>query len=589
MIRFDFDAVHYKKPHFHKTTRGIDSVIGFDTEAYRDGKTFMFCTSAGDVFKPADIPEQLFSRSYRNEQFGVWNLKYDSGAILHDLSPSARTRLRTQGKVNHNGFNYSYIPHKMLRIARKKNAVTFWDINNFYHSKLETAAEKYLGSHKKELDPKLFTRAYVKKNWSVISDYCLQDSHLVAELYQYFLKGLESIDLVPSNLYSTASVAFHYFKHNCKIIDVYRYWKYYKNVLRFACESYNGGKFEMYRRGRFEGVSYDINSAYPYEMANLLDISKAVVIRSDKYVSEASYGFVRCFIDNTECRHLSNSLKIGQLNIYPAGTFNTTITMQEYDYLKSIKVPVKILDGYWLLIQDKQRPYYKVVTHLYKMKNYYKTRDPRLYMIYKIMLNSFYGKMAQLIGQPDGSIKAGQAWNPIYASVITANVRIRLAQLTHEFGKDIYAVHTDSVITGRDVPKSYLGKRLGLWQKEDEGDGVIIACGIYSIGDKNKFRGIDVTKKTRWIPLLKKNGRTDKIKLRKQLVTSWVEANFRHKDECTNLFEMKSRTLDLNCDSKRIWLERTDAEKLLNGYQYSIPHVIVDSVKKDWILPPDNT
>ena len=575
MIKFDFERVEYNKPRFHRTLRSIDFIIGFDTETYKNGKPFMFCTSDGDTFTPDQIPSALFGKKYRSSNFGVWNLKFDAGSILTGVPRKNRTELRTKNRTVHGEYTYKYIPHKMLKISKGKRAVTFWNIQTFFQSSLEYAAQKYIGAGKDDIETKTFTKKYVVKNWERIEKYCIKDAMLVSKLYDYFLIGLEQIGIKPKNLYSTASISFHYFTLNSNIVDIWRYWQVYRDAVRCACESYAGGQFEIYRRGRFEGVSYDINSAYPYEIANLLDISHAIVYRSCQFENDADYGFMRVTVHNTAGHFIPCTIKSGPINIYPAGVFTTSITLNEYRYLMELDIKVDVHDAYYLYCQNKRRPYKKIIDKLYKMKQSYKGNDKRMYMISKIMMNSFYGKMLQLVELPDKRVRAGAGFNPFYASVITANTRIKCCRIANRYPKKIYAIHTDSVLLNDTLNSAETGKRLGDWEQDNEGDGLLIACGMYQHGDKTRYRGMNVRGKFSWVDLLSRAKDPYKVEIPITVVTSWVEANFRGKDETTNIFIKKNKYQNLNCDSKRVWLQKATVKRLLNGGQKSAPHIVM--------------
>ena len=575
MHNFDFAKIKYAFPRLSDSNKYIDQVIGFDTETMPDGSPFMFCTSTGDTYILSDIPQCLFTRQYRNKHFAVYNLKFDSGSILYNLTLEELNELRETNKVRSGGFKYNYIPHKCLRISKGKNAVTFWNISQYFNMSLENAGSKYLHIHKKPMRTKRFTRTVIKKLYNKIRAYCIQDAVMTAKLYEYMLVGLLKMNVRPSSLYSTASLAFTYFKSKGCIYNVWNFWKYHRDILQYACESYAGGKFEIYKRGRFNGVLYDINSAYPYEMSKFWDVSKAVVIKSSVFLKDSTYGFIRVLIDNSKMYSLPCPYKSGVLSIYPAGRYYATITKEEYEYLQSIKIPVRVLSGVYLYIYNKVPAYHSIVNELYDRKTYYKHRDKRQYQLVKIILNGFYGKMAQLIQLPNGTVKAGLAWNPIYAAMITANTRIRLSKVYQENSKNVLAVHTDSVIMNRPLSGETLGDKLGQWQEVTQGEGVTVACGIYQIADKYALRGFNPVKETNLIKLLKRMKNRSKITVEHLDVKSWTSSVFRGKKELTNRFMVEQKIFDVNSERKRAWSTKTYGSKLLNSIETSSPFMVI--------------
>ena len=214
----EFIRIRFSKPYFSTNPKKLSKLRGFDTEAYTDGRPFMFCTSSGDVFVPGDIPDVLFSRKHRDTNFLTYNLKYDSGAILRHLPLPVLDRLRTDGDVIHDGIRYEYILHKMLRISRGKAHVRFWDVVQFYNMSLDRAARKYLGEGKLDPGTKAFTKEYVMKHWDDIAEYCVKDAQLTLKLGLYLIRKLEEYGVTVSNLYSQASVSFAWFSSNGKIV-----------------------------------------------------------------------------------------------------------------------------------------------------------------------------------------------------------------------------------------------------------------------------------------------------------------------------------------------------------------------------------
>jgi hypothetical protein len=590
MVRLtDFDKIVYKRPRVFRYDKSLQKIVGFDSEAYRSGKTFLFTTSHGDILTPGNLLDYLFSDDLVGSNFVTWNLKYESGAILKIFPYRVLKALQ----VNHvvttvfKGVRYriSYLPHKQLKIKIGRKTVRFWDISPFYgRMKLGTAAKEYLDETKTEgMDPNLFTPGYVEKHFSEIASYCIQDSVLTRKLAELWIGKFEETGIPVTSLYSEASISFTYISRKAEIVTPYEYWNSQNKLLRYAFESYEGGKFEIIARGKFSGFEYDISSAYPFEIANLVDIRSAVILYSRRYNREAVYGFLRVRIQlkNPGIRLPCGLFK--KLRIYPMGVYYLTITKQEYDYIKTLGISVKIIDAAWIIVPRISYPYRNVISELYQLKQEWKKKDKIRSHNYKIVMNGFYGKMAQCIATPEGTYLAGQGWNPVYASVITANTRIAVTKLQNLLGSDCLAVHTDSVITKKKIPSSYLGERLGDFELVVSGDGVIVACGIYEIAGQSALKGFRVFRKDEKdqdyqvpiIQILKEHPKEKVIQLYMRHVESWTQALAKnHEMETINVFdEQFEKELKLNCDTKRIWPNDVTAEDLLNELQYSAPLV----------------
>lgn len=588
----DFPKVKYTKPKLEDDRPVMGNIMGFDSEAYTTGEPFMFCLSDGTVLWPGDIPGMLIEE-YSGVNFMIYNLKYDSGAILRGLPRDILYSLWKNGKSAHEGYRYTYIPHKLLRISQGKKTVSFWDISQFYACSLDVAAKTYLGKGKLAVRTKRFTPQYVKRFYNSIRIYCVRDAALTKELGEYLIGKLGEFGLTVTSLYSCASISFRYFCEYSKINTAWRYWNSHRDALGYACDAYQGGKFEVTTRGRFTGYEYDITSAYPFEIANLLDISTAKVVYSKVFEQEAAYGYIRCRIDNRQGVHIPCGPKLGEVRMYPAGSFHCTITKAEYEYLKAVGVGVTIHNAAWLFVNRRSYPYREVIGNLFHIKSVYKGKDSMLYHVTKIVQNSYYGKTAQCIEQPDGSIVVGAAWNPFHAAVICANTRLKVTEIQNTMGKDCLAVHTDSVITTTPIDSSKIFKgELGEFElKQDSayGDkprpGILIACGMYQIGSKCAYKGFEPRSirdaddfedsppsyhRDTWEEMLTRNLRRSSFNYPELKVESWREAMSKnHPISKINVFTNARKKVDLNCDTKRTWLRKVKARDLLSGSEPS--------------------
>ena len=521
----------------------------------------MFAISDGTITTPDTLLSILFQHKYRGIKFVCFNLKYDEGSILHEFPSNILRVLWEKGHVEYNGYSIRSIHRKELVITNSKHrqSIAFYDIAQFYGTSLGKAALYYLGKQKDDMPTKTFTPDYIRKHWSKIVKYCIKDAVLTKELADYFIDMLiNDFDIYPQKLYSTGYIAGLHFGRTCELMDVRRYFRYYRECLEYAYDSYAGGKFETYQRGFGTFYQYDINSAYPYEIAHLKDIRTARVFKSAEYHPDATYAFIKCKL------MLSNDyspipLKIKNVNRYPIGSFTKTITKTEYDYLIERGDKVEIIDGWFIFCYDDY-PYKKEVERLFKMKRQYKNKDNLRYMLVKILLNSFYGKFIQVTEKwhKDKKVnEAGWLFNPIYASVITANTRVKLSKVCESYDKHIVAVHTDSIITTVDLRNNGLGisDKLGDWNVENDGYGVVVGSGVYQIGDNVHFRGYHGLNDL--LGLVKSNRNHINITVEQKLVLSWRLVVFRNAEhDLINRFTQGNKILNLHFDRKRDWASR---------------------------------
>ncbi len=548
----DIEHVKYFCPPYLRKSKKQSSIqpIGFDTEADRQGRCFMIATSLGDVFRPERVPACFFSRKYRGQSFVCYNLKYDSGALVQRLSSAHLKELQVNDSTVESGYTYSAIANKCLTIRRGKNSVHIYDMLNFYSMSLSKACELYLDEMKIDISPDLFSEPFITSNFAEIAEYCVQDAILVEKLADLIIKRFESYGVYPQKLYSIAYISFQYFRTHTPYVIVKRFWEKERELLSMAMQSYNGGKFEVTRKGTGYFHEYDIVSAYPFEIRNLIDISWARVVRENKYRKNAIYGFLRVKM-NIPVQVFSPSVVMrGTVNTYPVGNIERVITKSEYEYLVSQGVDISILDAYWIHVTNKQFPYRREIDKLSKLKDSFKQSGKELdYHTIKILLNSLYGKMVQLIDKKE-YFQAGASWNPIYGAVITANVRIRVSSMQQTF-PEVVAVHTDSVLSTAALPLE-TSSDLGAFEKKAEGEGVIIGSGIYQVGNKVKLRGIE--KNLSLLELIQVCGK--QLSIDCQHVYSWREVAFRGWDTFhINLFDTVPKKIEVNFDQKRLWID----------------------------------
>ncbi len=524
--------------------------FGLDTEAYTTGVCFMIAVSDGSIFKPGDFPACMFSRAYRGQHFVCYNLKYDSGALLQTLPIENLEELRALDKTEYEGYTYRAIGYKCLTIRKGNNSVHFWDMLSFYQLKLETAAALYLGERQLDDDVKKYSSEYVKENWDSIAKYCVHDAELVRRLAKVMIERFESYGVYPKKLYSIAYISYQYFRSHTSYVTVKKYWERYKELLQFSLYAYAGGKFEVTQKGPGYYYEYDIVSAYPAEIRNLVDISWARVVHSNKYRKEAIYGFLEVHVQIPFDVSTPTICKRNGVNIYAVGEYSTYCTKQEYEFLTASGADVTILEGWWIHVDNKQYPYRKEIDRLTELKHQFKVDGKELdYHTVKILMNSLYGKFVQLIKAP-GGWKASSCWNPIYAAVITANCRIKVSnlQMIHD---TITAVHTDSVVSTAPLPYGTEGG-IGDLIYETEGEGVILGAGIYEIGSKIKFRGYHGS--LLLTELIRESN--TKLKLTYEHAYTWREVAFRGWDSSKiNLFEELPKVIDINFDRKRLWID----------------------------------
>lgn len=259
----------------------------------------------------------------------------------------------------------------------------------------------------------------------------------------------------------------------------------------YARHAYYGGRVEPFVLGLSKNVNvYDINSLYPYVMQKYelphpnyligpIDNPPKSLIFTYEGVSR-----VRIHIPPLHCPPLPHHIK-GKL-YFPTGTWDGYYT--HADLRKAVDMGAKILYVYSTLYSTRTvKPFDDYVHTLYKRRQELKAAgDPRQH-VYKIMLNSLYGKFGQRqdaglreikdilrwfdLGQPDYGdfIEIGDSafWviekhipqqapyvNTLWAAYITSHARLELYEYMLQAGHDLIYCDTDSVFVHGELPVS---------------------------------------------------------------------------------------------------------------------------------------
>ncbi len=562
-------------------------IIGYDTET-QDGYAILI-TKAWSFVEPKSFEDCIeFLESDR--ELACWNMDYDFQAIVKWLPRDVQTRLAILNEATYRNYRIRYIPHKFCRVWRRnfltdqwKLLFTAYDIRQFYNCSLRVAAHKLEVPLKGEIPQSWYHQMKVKlldpKTRATILKYALQDSQTLQAIIQKTVESFELAGLSFDHPFSNATFAERYFR------DKFRYRRNY-DVEKFAERAYHGGRIECLMTGYFRrAFHYDIHSAYPTIIANLVKPDGVWIyeIRPDHVRSDAIYAFVDCTVNipkDTQNAPIPYRRQNGSI-FYPVGIFRKTITLGEYRFLETRKW-ISEIHCAWVHIWASWTYPFGEIAELYRKRK----ADKRVDYAFKIVMNSVYGKLAQVIESwirtnrvdSNSEIFDDRVWRRkrtwkghtsfVYASEITARTRLRLLE---DIPADkVICYSTDGVFTTEPIDLK-TGNGLGEWSDVEEvRDLIVVGSGVYSYRETPfnakgrtvvKFRGfnprIDLT------GMLKKAGRRHFISLRVLRNTSLkLAAKGPQWQDRMNVLEEHKRYLDVNFDKKRKWPKRWNAREL---------------------------
>ena len=553
--------------HRPKPTSCNSEIRGFDTETKNgyakigaSNNKYMEINNINDVFTFLCTKKNRSSRNF------FFNLKFDFEVLFkHDLS--ILTKLLSNNQIETERYKIFYLNGKLLKITDKKlkQIYTFYDIFPFFLNSLKNASKKYLGLNSSELKGNRAQLFELYDN-KTIGEYCIEDAKHTKLLAEYYIAGLNKINLYPRHIISCGNISEQYIIKNADIPTIK---DVPTNIQNMAWYSYRGGWFDTWKRGFFPNAyQYDIKSAYPSVMKNLLDIRHGEWCN---YVDEKQQlGVLKVIINEGNDSCVSTKLKgISSPSIYPIIDEPTQnyLMLSEYKELKK-EYDIEIINA-WSFIPNKLiYPYREAVNTLYNLKESSR-KDKAKYIVIKQIYNSLYGKTIQKIKQGN-YYKTGSLFNSIYGSEITAGCRLQMWKLIKENRKHILSIMTDGIITDKKLKQIKIGNELGDWTLEHNNEEVIILrTGVYQFQDqKPKRRGMVK------LPNLKNvlaHNNKNTVTLTYTRPRHFKEMIIQKTPENIGVFLKDTKIIKINNDVKRIWLsEPKRARDLLNNSFNSI-------------------
>lgn len=557
-------------------------ISALDTET-PEGNIALLCTptESYNIETWKDFTEKFMIRKNLRTIYMTWNLRFDSQAILKLLPYDLLLKIWKEKKIVYKGYRITYIPSKLLRIAKikdKQGAIHVYDASQYYeHKTLDSMSEKYLGEKKLEgvSGEKIGkSKKYYDENFSDIVKYCKKDAELTQKLGVLAMENIEKIGFSSKNPISPATISA---KKQVERGYPVKLNKMSGNELKaniIAMRSYGGGVFATYKRGVFNQklYDYDVNSCYPNIMQHLPDWRNGKFVEINENPESFEYGWVLCDINSEFIpQRGSESYTVNEIyeNIgkwemkytakkvtYPSGLRTAIITTEEYRWLKTRGEYVKWLDeGYgWVKTQDKYANPFLWVNEMFKKRKQAKKDNPSLANTMKIMMNSIYGKTAE---KKNG---IGILTNFCYASYITARARLQMFDVVHENYDKIVNIATDGILALGKLNLPVSGE-LGDWEYTEYTRGIVIGNGIRQLWKadgtyETHARGITSERKYDLEKAMKERQEESAVNVGRVRVIqlgTMVNAHIKWEKDNLNTFVMQSREMKVNTDVKRLW------------------------------------
>lgn len=494
----------------HDYETGDYTVIGGDTETC-DGYpiTLQFERAGSSVIMPCNgenaterflvYCEHLRSLEIPHPYIFVHNLKFDMISFFYDNKEKFTDEefLFDVGAWNVRGIYAGCTFGSVTHVDGYK--ITLIDTFAFFKSSLEKLARLYCPELPKLTRPKDLGQYHYMPGsveWYDFQEYAMRDAEIALVLGQELIRRHREYGISMS--VSAPSMAAKIFRRDfvketiCTPPNI--------EITQRALLSYHGGRNGLYvAPGYYKNVNaYDINSAYPWAMTQILGYTapkswmQHTIKKSAQFVDIASHGIyeITCTLIDVDYPilydenfklasgavknllitgvELMQAIKIGEINTSKRfifrGTFYTPATKKEYSAVKNY------------------------AESLYKKR--LESTDKIDTDFYKLLLNSLYGKFVQTFKEREDIIiddqdylsaaydlTSGGLFHPEIASLITAIVRVELNRLEIKY-KAMHSA-TDSIFTQKKIDKSDAKTGLGGLKLEYTGDLLIVRNKLY--------------------------------------------------------------------------------------------------------------
>jgi hypothetical protein len=333
-----------------------------------------------------------------------------------------------------------------------------------------------------------------KEDWRILIDYCRKEILSTYDLAQHVLEMHRHYDVAIS--ISASQFASKVFKKHflrAKIPQTPSWVKW------LAEQSIHGGRASTF----FDGIAvipevnyYDYNSFYPWAMASLPPLTDGKWARVDDFVDEFE-GFYQVDGYVRKCKYPIILKNAGNFD-YANDEFVRRAPITSYELREALKheeIDLAKIKGFvWIPSKYAENPFKEYAEEFYKLKQSAGKDDPP-YEMYKLLLNSLYGKTYQAVRQTDYEEEPELVWNeklnrciknrilyraggiylPHVGSWITSMCRAKLHEDLHKY--EAIDCATDSFKTKRnDIP---IGSGIGELKHEHHGLLLLIRPKLY--------------------------------------------------------------------------------------------------------------
>jgi hypothetical protein len=219
---------------------------------------------------------------------------------------------------------------------------------------------------------------------------------------------------------------------------------------------------------------YDLRSAYPSIVKDLLDTNEATYWQSNKYEPKADWGVCKGKITITTDGY---SPILNQENIPIKGTWTDLITVEDWGYINKYKIGhFELEKGYWVKFHSTIKPFQKIMTDLYQMRQ----KGGLIETFAKAVSVGLIGRFGQEYEDRVGALN-----NPIYSILATSRIPLKVGRfiMENQLDNDLIAVVVDGFEASKYIP-TIDNKQMGDWKVSEPVNLLAMSLGYLFVEDK---------------------------------------------------------------------------------------------------------
>lgn len=434
----------------------------------------------------AEAFEWLYQLPYAH--YTSFSFTYDATQLLRTIPDEDVQRLlcekdRRGTYVNWDKWQMDWRMGKYFRIKRRggRYPFTIWDAYPYYQmSLIEAINESDLPDDGRL---KIIANGKARRgvedmpfNVAVELEYAVAECVMLARMQQELFRNIETLGINLNAFYGPGGVAEAVMRKEGVpeyLAPIDEQW------AQAAKTAYAGGRFETIGHGYLKQLwEYDINSAYPAALLRVPCLAHCTWTHTQEP-------------GDTSLVHVRWRLREGLWGPFPvhnsnglAFPFNGETWVWGWEFKaahKYLKCDLTVLECVSPVSECGHRPF-QFVDRAYKARKTLEAKKNNgLAKVYKLWLNSLYGKTAQSIGHPTFA-------SDVWAGMVTSWTR---AQLLSVIGTgEVVSTATDGLMTRTPISYMRQSERLGGWGKFKVFNNVLIMQpGVWHAEEKSRTRG----------------------------------------------------------------------------------------------------